>query len=98
MIRAEPEVKQETPRHEISSVLARRIVQTRSEFSAQETRSSLRPDRQSPARLYLREVIPLIHKTPKQSFLPPCFPGAIPFKRTQSFILGSHAHMGPEAK
>lgn len=56
------------------------------------------PDGQNGASLYLREVIPLIYKTPKQGFLPPHFPGAIPFKRTWLFILGSHAHTGPEAK
>lgn len=40
------------------------------------------PRRQNGGRLYLREVIPLIYKTPKRGFLPPHFPGAIPFKRT----------------
>lgn len=67
-------------------------------FSGQETSSLFQPDQQNGASLYLREVIPLIYKTPKQSFLPPHFPGAIPFKRTWSFIQGSDAHTGPKEK
>lgn len=48
----------------------------------QDRKSSLfQTERQNGACLYLREVIPLIYKTPKQGFLPPYFPGAVPFKR-----------------
>lgn len=85
-------------RRDISCILAWSIVWTYCEFSGQETSSLFQTEQQNGTRLYLREVIPLIYKTPKQSFLPLHFPGAIPFKRTRSFILGSHAHTGPVEK
>lgn len=50
------------------------------------------------ARLYLREVIPLIYKTPKQSFLPPRFPGAIPFKKDMVFYTGLTCTHGTRRK
>lgn len=78
-------------RRDISPIRAGRIVWTCSGFSGQETSSLFQPDRQNGARLYLREVIPLMYKTPKQSFLPPHFPGAIPFKKARPFML-AHMH------
>lgn len=101
MIQPEPAVKQKhhtrSPRRDISSILAGCIVSNIAGFQDRK-RAACSRLRQNGTRLYLREVILLIYKTPKQSFLPPYFPGAIPFKRTQSFILGSHAHTGPEEK
>lgn len=100
MTQPEPVVKQRhrttSPRRDISWPGA--LFRTYCEFSGQEASSLFQTGRRNGARLYLREVIPLIYKTPKQGFLPPHFPGAIPFKRTQSFMLGSHAHTGPEEK
>lgn len=70
---------------------------TQRSFQDRKRAACSRP-RQNGTGLYSREVIPLIYKTPKQSFLPLDFPGAIPFKRARSFILGSHAHTGPGEK
>lgn len=66
-------------------------------FSGQETSSLFQTHRQNGTRLYLREVIPLIYKTPKQGFLPPHFPGAIPFKRTCP-LYWAHMHTQDQKK
>lgn len=92
-IQTEPAVRQKAPglQNVTSPPSPVHIVWACYEFSGQETSSLFQPDRQNGARLYLREVIPLIYKTPKQGFLPPHFPGANPSKGRGS-LYWAHMH------
>lgn len=73
------------------------LFQTYCEFSGQETSSLFQTDQQNGTRLYLREVIPLIYKTPKQ-FPSPSLSWCYPLQKDSILYTGLTCTHGTRRK